>query len=389
MTTFKVPDGTLEQVAAGKAKLTIPAITGLLADPGAIREATHVYSLGDRVKDTATVVGEAGVAVFECVVAGTTAGSNPFGVYPGYFPDGTAVWLYIGYIGGIDCRLAASPVAYAHDGVAEAGPLAYTDGAGDANATARALALGTGTALAGLQAGATSGKTAYVEVEATSAGASLAIHDGTHVGDAGQVLTSDGTHAAWAAAAGAGGTERPLVDPTGLSWSWVNQGTATITTQGASLLLYHPAVNADDMHYRAKAVPSKPYSVIVHWKPACFALNYAGVAVGWMASDDHTATYLEIWVNAYRIGASISGTPYNMGTSDYMSQNAPSWPWVKLTDDSTNRRIYVSRDGYTWLLLHSIATDTDVTPTRLVFGVSSRNNAGFEAALMIDSWEEA
>jgi hypothetical protein len=245
---------------------------GTLADPGAVWAATTAYSVGNRVKDTATVVGEAGVAVFECIVAGTSGGSNPFGWYPGYYPDGTVAWLYIGYIGGIDARLAAPPVAYAHDGNAYAGPYAGADGTGNAYAgpfaetygaghayarpfaeaygagnayagpyagadgngnayagpyaethgaghayagpSARAYgdgsadALsparvdGTGTATAKIHAEYSTTKDAYVEVQATSAGANLAIHDGTSTGPG--VLTSDGTHATWEAAAGGG-----------------------------------------------------------------------------------------------------------------------------------------------------------------------------------------
>jgi hypothetical protein len=280
--------------AAGAGATTTVTIPGqLLADPGAVWAATTAYSLGDRVKDTATVVGEAGVAVFECVVAGTSAAANPFGWYPGYVYDGTVAWVYIGYIGGIDCRLAAPPVAYAHDGTAFAGPSASTDGAGNAfagpyaraygagsafasptavtdgvgdayasptaatdgagdayaspnaetwgagnayaspsaatdgagdayaspnaetwgagsayadthahardagNATTSSTARvdGTGTATAKIHAEYSTTKDAYVVVEATSAGANLAIHDGTSTGPG--VLTSDGTHATW------------------------------------------------------------------------------------------------------------------------------------------------------------------------------------------------
>jgi hypothetical protein len=182
--------------ASGAGATTTVTIPGqLLADPGAVWAATTAYSVGNRVKDTATVVGEAGVAVFECVVAGTSGTDNPFGWYPGLPTDGTVAWLYIGYIGGIDARLAAPPVAYAHDGSAYASPSAYAAGNGDAEAVPTARVDGTGTATAKIHAEYSTTKDAYVEVQATSAGANLAIHDGTSLGPG--ALISDGTHATW------------------------------------------------------------------------------------------------------------------------------------------------------------------------------------------------
>jgi hypothetical protein len=211
-------------------------------------------------------------------------------------------------------------------------------------------------------------------------------------GTAGQELvkidgTDYNTHWVTPASGGGSGTTRPLVDPTGLAWSWLNQGVASVAIQGAALLLTSPLESADSWHFRAKSVPVKPYSVVIHMLPTIMAVNYSGVAVGWLRSSDNHFAVFDQRGGGLTIEASLCTSPWGL-TSNYLSLGSFSvWNWVKLTDDSTNRRIWLSTDGYNWVLFHSIATNTDITPDRLIFGLEARNGT-YGAALFLDSWEE-
>lgn len=191
----------------------------------------------------------------------------------------------------------------------------------------------------------------------------------------------------WATWATVGrGTSRPLVDPTGLTWSWVNQGVASVSTQGASLLLSSPAEGADNWHFRAKTVPAKPYSAIVHLNPAFFNVNYSGVGVGWMQSSNGYFALFNQRGGGSVLESATSTANYRVTTVHTSSAFTTPWEWVKLTDDATNRRIYISRDGYNWLLFHSVATNDVLTPDRLVFGIQSRSS--MPVGVTVDSWEE-
>lgn len=204
----------------------------------------------------------------------------------------------------------------------------------------------------------------------------------------GDVLTFDGTQ--WEpstpSGGGSGGSDRPLVDPTGLAWSWVNQGVASLTARDGALFLESPAEAADVWHFRAKSVPAKPYSVIIHQEPAYFDVGYSGVGVGWMESSTGKFALCGHRGSGSVIESSYSLTNYRV-TNVYTSVGIVSpWRWVKLTDDATNRRIYLSANGYDWILFHSVATNDQFTPDRLIFGIQSRS--AMPVGVTVDSWEE-
>lgn len=202
----------------------------------------------------------------------------------------------------------------------------------------------------------------------------------------------DGTGNYSVPAGGGGGSGRPLVDPTGLSWAWVNQGSATIATNGASLALNGPADASDSWRMRVKAVPAKPYTIIIHHKVAALGLNYAGGGVGWLQTSNNFFAGLNQYFNS-SVGQGLnigkSGTNYSFDAEYVATIGAyERFDWVKLTDAAAgSRTISVSLDGYNWILLHSVATDDFITPDRLYFGVNPRHGS-YAAAVTIDSWEE-
>lgn len=205
---------------------------------------------------------------------------------------------------------------------------------------------------------------------------------GSGTADATTFLRGDQTYAV---PAGGSGPERPLVDPTGLSWSWVNQSTATITTNGASLALYSAANAADAWYCRAKAIVGN--TAIIRLKPALIRTNYTGAAVGWMSSSDAIA-----FAHFFGAGPDIYFANYSSPTT-FSANNGNivfyTWPrWIKLENPPGGpRTISVSEDGYTWIVIKSEAENFFLTPNRYFFGISPRNGT-YAAALTIDSWEE-
>lgn len=187
---------------------------------------------------------------------------------------------------------------------------------------------------------------------------------------------------------GSGSNDRALVDPTGLSWSWINQGSAAIATQGAALWLSCVADSADSWKLRVKTAPSKPYSVIIHLVPLLIAADFAACMVGWLQSSDNKLAGLMRYsgsVIAYNSRKYTNPTTFSANYQD--RAGSESYLWIKLTDDASNRQIYVSHDGNNWIQLHSVATNDFLTPDRLVFGINPRNGT-YAAGVLLDSWEE-
>ncbi len=228
-TAARVPVGGNGNVLTGDSAEAagVKWTAAFIPDPGAVWAATTAYSVGNRIKDTTVPVGDSGVAVYQCVAAGTSGGSNPFWLSDTAIRDDTVIWAFIGAIGDLDGRLITKPLvigtgatpvrggtfAYAiGNGTANARPEARTDGTGTANVSPFAYAIGdgnatanpdaqvdgTGTATSRIRANYLASTTlAYVAATASSVAAHLAVHDGTGVGTDGQRLVSDGTYAVW------------------------------------------------------------------------------------------------------------------------------------------------------------------------------------------------
>lgn len=212
---------------------------------------------------------------------------------------------------------------------------------------------------------------------------------------AGRLVTQSAYPSDLAAVGGGGGggggvtpTTRPLVDPTVQSWSWVNQGIATIATQGKALVMQSAGEAADSWHLRAKAVPAKPYSVIIHHVPTIFPVNYMGVGFGWRNSANGNLVLHQQRGGAFTLDGGYCASGFALTASYGTVPIITPFEWFKLTDDSTTRKVYVSRTGYDWMLLDSRATNSNVTPDQLVFGLESRNAGLLPVASFIDSWEE-
>jgi hypothetical protein len=208
--------------------------------------------------------------------------------------------------------------------------------------------------------------------------------NGTFLGINGSGHVAYGTPAG----GGSGTVERALVDPTGLSWSWVNQGIASVATSGATIYLSSAASTADDWHIRIKALAnSKPYTEIFHINPMVLPGDFGAVMVGWLdsATNKFVSCIQLSQSGQFHLTSSKSGTNYVV-TANYkdLTGSGEMWKWIALCDDATNRQIYVSRDGNNWLLFHSVATNDFLTPDRIMFGLEARN-ATNPIGLLVDS----
>lgn len=205
----------------------------------------------------------------------------------------------------------------------------------------------------------------------------------------GDNLTYDGADWVPQAPAGGGGTERALVDPTGLSRSWVNQGSATETVNGAAISLHAPANAADSFRIREWAVASKPYSKIFHILPSLISsVTYPSVGVGWRESGSgKLATVvrqgdgaLSWYLSKYTNETTWSAHYLTLASTAPMN-------WIRLSDAAAgNRTVEVSADGWNWILIHSVATDDFLTPDKFILTVNPRH-ATYAAGVTLDSYE--
>lgn len=193
------------------------------------------------------------------------------------------------------------------------------------------------------------------------------------------------------AATGGGGLDylASLVDPTGISFAWRNQGSATITTRTKSLFLYSPA-GSGNIRGREIDAPSAPWSVSIGFIPSLHGQNYqqCGLYVG-------DGTKLETANVSYSSQPNCLGvTRWNSATSYASSIIAPNMAqmpcpmWLKVYDDNTNIKWYWSVNGIDWIQLTSNSRTAWLSSVSKVGFWVDPENGNYGAGILLVSWSQ-
>lgn len=176
------------------------------------------------------------------------------------------------------------------------------------------------------------------------------------------------------------------VDPPTSGWSWVNQGTATITTNGSALSLHIPDNAALNWRFRERTISPSTYTIIAHMRVVGWAANSQAAGIYLYDSVSGKLTGAEYLIQAPGSGnypsqtirvermnsvTSDNGTQATLGTFGF----APPIISFKIVEDGTHRTWYVSRDcGLQWYQLFQEATGSFITPNEAGFGGISVTN---------------
>jgi len=205
-----------------------------------------------------------------------------------------------------------------------------------------------------------------------------------------------------AGANGADGAPAVAISVPSSGWSWVNQGSATISTNASkdvgSVYLKAAITGGDSFRLRVRSLPAGK-QVIAAIRPfvqpgAAIAEPQAGIlwresSSGKFAAVSFLRNYnlpsdVGIWLPKYNNETTYSGGRYTR--PDYEKPMPMGVYWLKLKDDGANRIFSMSVDGENWHTHHSIGRTDFLTADQFGFFV---NSAGMEAGIQILRWEES
>jgi hypothetical protein len=181
--------------------------------------------------------------------------------------------------------------------------------------------------------------------------------------------------------------------PPASSFSWVNQGSATLTTTGNALTLSAPSnVGSDSYRIRSKATPTAPYTLTVALSVTLGFNGQAGGGVGWRDSASgklqalqyrNDSGHLALAVDNFTNPTTYAGSsPLALKTASHL-RSSPLW--LQLVDDNTNRTINLSTDGLVWYQALQVLRTNFLTPDSVFFFVDPNAD---QAAITIYSWRE-
>jgi hypothetical protein len=199
---------------------------------------------------------------------------------------------------------------------------------------------------------------------------------GSPLGD-GDVLTYDSGSGLWTNAepsVGSGGSIYPdFTSPALGDFTWVNQGTATTTTNANGGIFVEDAT-AGSLNIRVlkKAAPATPYTITTAWLPQLGNNNFSGVAIGFRQSSDGKLVVFSLRASS---GLNLVSDKYSSATAFSASYtndavySGGNVMFLRITDNGTNRICSWSVDGYNFRVFHTVGRTDFLTADEVFFGL--------------------
>lgn len=181
--------------------------------------------------------------------------------------------------------------------------------------------------------------------------------------------------------AGGGGSSgyTPFANFTALtnsSWSWINQGSASVNFSGGVAAITVAGTGGDSLRIYAQSLPGTPWTVI--------AASLSGNGLGGTASAGGGYTNglcltdgTKVLVYGMSVDTAVAATGLGIfaftNTTTFNSQvkaldmhSTEAVSWLRISDDGTNWNFYYSTDpaNVGWTLFYTEAHNTFLTPTQ-------------------------
>lgn len=187
-------------------------------------------------------------------------------------------------------------------------------------------------------------------------------------------------------------------------FAWVNQGGASVAQNTAgAVLLTAPGTATNNLRVRKKTAPSAPYTLVACLTPLMeppAATEYPLAGLCWRDNSGGKITAIIVYANGdetgllrFALNKYDSATAYNSsytptGGDMYALQLAFGMGlWIKLEDDNTDRKFYLSPNGLDWVLYHSVGRTDFHTPDEIGF-LAEAGSATTDTKVWLHSWEE-
>lgn len=171
-----------------------------------------------------------------------------------------------------------------------------------------------------------------------------------------------------------GGTQPPLV----AAFTWDNQSTATAVDASNTIFMSVPGSGASGARLNGLylASPAVPYTLTARFAVNLQKKDYYGYCLFFRASASGKIHELAMMHSSAPYFFSRKMTDSVTYSADYTSFQQEWFPWLRIQDDNTNRKMYGSQDGISWTLLHSIGRTDFLTADQIGFGMMQENSSG-------------
>ncbi len=168
------------------------------------------------------------------------------------------------------------------------------------------------------------------------------------------------------------------------TFAFKNQQSATVSSAKGPIVLTIPPASVQFTLYACPVTPPFTAVALINGIHPSRAYTAAGFLAYGSSNDHYTGPCFSMEDHYYI--ARLSGSNFtNFSVTD--PKFHPNNPlWVKLVDDTTNLKQYISTDGLDWVLIYSETTGTSVTCTHVgIGGGKDTNSPGYDNQVILFS----
>lgn len=182
-----------------------------------------------------------------------------------------------------------------------------------------------------------------------------------------------------------------LTRPVDAQFSWVNQGSSSVSDANGGLYLTAAAGSSPNLRCRVKAQPSKPYKIAARFALHSRAVGSQFGGLLWRDSAGgglvsvHITNNATLLVAKYSSPTALSANYTSVALSNFVVNGVF---FIQIEDDNTNRIVSISPDGYNWMQIHSVGNTDFITADQVGFFASPASGS-VPTALWLYHWEES
>ncbi len=188
-------------------------------------------------------------------------------------------------------------------------------------------------------------------------------------------------------------TEGVWTSPPSTGWSWVNQGSSTITSSSnptREVLVGVHSGTSTNVVARVRSYTA-PATFTVRLDGISFVKNYNGFGLCFRDSSTGELVDLDISNSTESLTVNYMASATSWSSSPFTVPSIHVPKWVRIEDNNTNFLFSVSENGWDWQQLYSVSRTAHLTtPDQVGFQVSTQNSTtpNMDQLLTILSWEE-
>lgn len=188
-----------------------------------------------------------------------------------------------------------------------------------------------------------------------------------------------------------GNLESQTIPPLISDFTWDNQDSATGVDNSGTVYVSATCNSVNYITALYKTAPATPWTLIAKILPDTAMQNYSGYGLCFRESSSGKIHSLELIWASKPCFFSRKYTNSTSFSSDYVADQPQRFvPWLKISDDGTDRKFWVSADSINWKLLHTVGRTDFLTADQIGFVLPRELGGGLTAAvnaISLVSWD--